>query len=90
MFDENQKYSEDANLWMRISLKYKMIIINEKLVITDNDYGTSGLSSNMIEMEKGVKKNIKEMRQKKGINLLEYYFFSLFSELKYIRRKLVR
>ena len=75
---------------MRISLKYKMIIINEKLVITDNDYGTSGLSSNMIEMEKGVKKNIKEMRQKKGINLLEYYFFSLFSELKYIRRKLVR
>ena len=90
LFDENQKYSEDANLWMRISLKYKMIIINEKLVITDNDYGTSGLSSNMIEMEKGVKKNIKEMRQKKGINLLEYYFFSLFSELKYIRRKLVR
>lgn len=90
LFDENQKYSEDANLWMRISLKYKMIIINEKLVITDNDYGTSGLSSNMIEMEKGVKKNIKEMRKKKGINLLEYYFFSLFSELKYIRRKLVR
>ena len=90
LFDEYQKYSEDANLWMRISLKYKMIIINEKLVITHNDYGTNGLSSNMIEMEKGVKKNIKEMRQVKVINLLEYYFFSLFSELKYLRRKLIR
>ena len=44
----------------------------------------------MIKMKKRVKKNIKEMRQKKNINLLEYYFFSLFSELKYIRRKLVR
>ena len=90
LFDENQKYSEDANLWMRISLKYKMIIINEKLVATDNDYGKNGLSSNIAGMEKGVRKNINEMRQKHRINLFEYYFFSLFSELKYIRRKLLR
>ncbi|MDR2206774.1 MAG: glycosyltransferase, partial [Flavobacteriaceae bacterium] len=31
-FDENQRYAEDVNFWMRISLKNKMYILNENLV----------------------------------------------------------
>ncbi|WP_295200740.1 glycosyltransferase family A protein [uncultured Chryseobacterium sp.] len=85
-FDEDQKYSEDANYWMRISINNNMIILNQKLVITENDYGQKGLSSNLYEMEKGVQKNIKEMFILKKINILEYYFFKLFSRLKYLRR----
>ena len=85
-FDENQKYSEDANFWMRISLKNNMAIINEKLVITDNDYGQFGLSSNFKEMEEGVQKNIDEMFKLKKISMAEYFFFKGFSKLKYILR----
>ncbi|SHG69577.1 Glycosyltransferase involved in cell wall bisynthesis [Chryseobacterium oranimense] len=85
-FDEKQKYSEDANYWLRISLNNKMILLNQKLVITDNDYGQKGLSSNFSEMELGVQKNIKEMFYLKKINVLEYLFFNFFSKIKYIRR----
>lgn len=85
-FDENQRYSEDANLWMKISKNNKMIILNEVLVLTENDYGNTGLSSNLIEMEKGVRKNIKEMYSLSRINFLQYIFFSFISYLKYLRR----
>lgn len=85
-FDDDQKYSEDANLWMKISKNNKMIILNEVLVLTDNDYGNAGLSSNLIEMEKGVRKNIKEMYYLGRINFLQYIFFRFFSYLKYLRR----
>lgn len=87
-FDEKQRYSEDANYWMRISVNNKMVILDEVLVITDNDYGGDGLSSNINEMEKGVKKNIKEMYLSKCINIFEYIFFIFFSQFKYIIRKL--
>ena len=85
-FDEGQRYSEDANLWMRISKNNKMIILNQVLVHTDNDYGNTGLSSNLVEMEKGVKKNIKEMYQLERINYFQYLFFSFFSYLKFLKR----
>ena len=85
-FDASQKYSEDANYWMRISLKNHMIILNEKLVVTDNDHGQLGLSRNYIAMEAGVQKNVLEMYTLKYINILEYYFFKYFSKFKYIIR----
>lgn len=86
-FDENQKFSEDANYWMRISLNNKMVIINEQLVITDNDYGKLGLSSNFREMENGVQKNINEMYRERNINLMEFFYFKSFSKFKYLIRK---
>lgn len=89
-FDENQKYSEDANYWMRISQSNKMVILGEVLVLTDNDYGETGLSSDILAMEQGVTKNIKEMYSVKAINLLEYRFFMLFSKLKYFLRRIKR
>lgn len=85
-FDENQKYSEDVNYWMRISLNNKMVIMNEQLVMTDNDYGQLGLSSNLKEMEKGVQKNINEIFKLQKINLVEYLFFKSFSKFKHVIR----
>jgi len=85
-FDEQQRYSEDANYWLRISLNNKMIILNKVLVSTDNDYGSNGLSANMKEMERGVKKNIRDMYAIGAINAAEYLFFNLFSTVKYIIR----
>ncbi|MEI1692552.1 glycosyltransferase family A protein [Acinetobacter baumannii] len=85
-FDESQKYSEDANYWMRIAKNNNMIILNETLVKTDNDYGQNGLSSNLAQMEKGVRKNIQEMYSSGAITLLEFIFFNFYSYLKYLRR----
>lgn len=87
VFDEDQRYSEDANLWMKISKSNKMIILNEVLVRTDNDYGNTGLSSNLVEMENGVKKNIKEMYELNRINFVQYLFFIFFSYIKYLKRR---
>lgn len=87
VFDEEQRYSEDANLWMKISKSNRMIILNEILVQTDNDYGNTGLSSNLIEMEKGVRKNIKEMYELNRINFVQYLFFNFFSYIKYLKRR---
>lgn len=90
-FDENQKYSEDANYWMRISLNNKMIILNKSLVFTGGGkpaFGFSGLSANLEAMEEGVHKNIKEMYSLGKINFLEYHLIRLFSHIKYLRRKI--
>ena len=88
-FDERQRYSEDANFWMRISENNSMFLLPEKLVIAGNgkkSFGFSGLSANLKEMEKGIQKNISEMYQNKRINLLGYIFYFVFSKLKYIVR----
>ena len=88
-FDEQQKYSEDANFWMRISENNSMFLLPEKLVIAGNgkkSFGFSGLSANLKEMEKGIQKNILEMYRNKRINLLEYLFYFVISKLKYLVR----
>lgn len=89
LFDERQRYSEDANYWMRISETNSMFLLPEKLVIAGNgkkSFGFSGLSANLKEMEKGIQKNIWEMYRNKRINLLQYLFYFVFSKLKYIVR----
>ena len=88
-FDENQRYSEDANFWMRISKQNSMYLIPEKLVYAGDgkkSFGYSGLSANLEEMEKGIQKNIREMYQTKRINFTEYLFYFVFSKLKYFIR----
>lgn len=90
-FDENQRYSEDANYWMRISEKNKMYLLPEKMVIAGNgkkSFGVSGLSANLKEMERGIQKNILEMYRTKRINLPEYLFYFVISKLKYAVRLL--
>ncbi|NML59139.1 glycosyltransferase family 2 protein [Chryseobacterium cheonjiense] len=88
-FDENQRYSEDANYWMKVSKNNSMYILGEELVFTGGgkrSFGASGLSANLLEMEKGIQKNLREMYQLKRINYLEYILFFIFSKLKYIVR----
>lgn len=90
-FDENQKYSEDANYWMRISEKNEMYLLPQKLVIAGDgkkSFGISGLSANLKEMENGIQKNILEMYQTNRINLPEYLFYFVISKLKYAVRPL--
>ena len=88
-FNENQRFAEDANYWLRISEKNKMFVLGETLVVTGSgkkSFGESGLSGNLLAMEKGFQKNLKEMLQRKRISAIEYFFFYLFLKLKYIIR----
>ncbi len=86
-FDDNQRYAEDVNFWMKVSFKNRMYILGESLVISGKgkrSFGVSGLSANLSEMAKGFNKNLKEMYMLKKINYLQYIYFSLFYEAKYL------
>ena len=88
-FDDLQKYAEDVNYWLKISLKNKMYILDEELVLAGGGkrtFGVSGLSANLQEMEKGFQKNLKEMYALKRINTIEFLIYSFFYKIKYIAR----
>ncbi len=90
-FDENQRYSEDANFWMRATEHNEMYLLPESLVIAGDgkkSFGHSGLSANLPEMEKGIQKNLREMRSSKRISDLQYFLYFAYSKFKYILRPL--
>lgn len=88
-FDDNQRYAEDLNYWLKVSEHNKMFILNEELVLVGagkRTFGVSGLSANLEEMEKGFQKNLKEMFSLRRINFTEYVLYFVFYKFKYIFR----
>jgi len=86
-FDDNQRYAEDVNYWLKISLKNKMYILNQSLVSVGKgkrSFGVSGLSANLSEMRKGFRKNLHEMYKLKKISFIQYILFRLFYKAKYL------
>lgn len=91
LFDEHQRYAEDANYWLKISEKYKMYILNESLVIAGGGkrtFGVSGLSANLKDMEKGFHKNLKDMYLTTRISYAEYILYRIFYKMKAIFLKI--
>lgn len=85
-FDEKQRYSEDANYWMRVTEHNRMFLLPDVFVFAGNgkkSFGASGLSANLEGMEKGIQKNLSEMYTSGRINLAEYLFYFVFSKIKY-------
>ena len=85
-FDDKQRYAEDVNYWMKISEKNKMFILNETLVLAGGgkkSFGVTGLSANLKEMDKGFRKNLKEMYQMKRISFFSFLLLNNFYRLKY-------
>lgn len=88
-FEESQKYAEEGNYWIRVCDKKNCYLLNKSLVITGGgkpNFGYSGLSSNLWEMEKGELKNIRLALNMKVINIIEFIFLYFYSLVKYIRR----
>ncbi|WP_326982506.1 glycosyltransferase family 2 protein [Chryseobacterium sp. MYb264] len=86
-FNDDQRYAEDLNYWMKISENNTMYILDESLLIADGGkrtFGVSGLSANLSAMEKGFQRNIKEMYAAKRIHLTKYIFLKLFYKAKYV------
>jgi glycosyltransferase involved in cell wall biosynthesis len=91
-FDETQKYAEEGNYWIRVCKDNHCVLQNESLVITGGgkpDFGFSGLSSNLKQMELGELKNIRDGLNLKIIGRIEYVFLVLYSLIKYVRRILI-
>ena len=92
LFNENQRYGEDGNLWLRFSRVGRMVIINKTYAIAGDFkplFGEKGLSGNLREMSNANIQNLKEMHEMKYISRIEYIFYKIFYELKSLRRNLI-
>lgn len=91
-FDENQRYAEEGNYFLRVAKRYNCYFLNEDLITFGDGksgFGESGLSANLKEMEKGELKNLKFVYDQMWISSLTYFIATTFSILKYIRRILI-
>lgn len=88
-FDENQKYCEDINYFLRFVIHYNYYYLPEKLVeinIGKKFPGEKGLTSNLKGMHIGELKNLRELLRNHHISILIYTFFYIFLTLKYWKR----
>ena len=88
-FDNEQRYAEDLNFWLKVSEHHRMAILNKELVVAGSGkrtFGVSGLSANLKAMEKGFQKNLKEVLNQERINFIEYVGYFLFYKMKYMVR----
>jgi len=91
-FDEQQRYAEEGDYWIRVCHQNKCMLLNESLVITGGgkpNFGFSGLSSNLKEMEKGELKNMRLGYKLGIIGFIEYCFLVFYSLMKYLRRLVI-
>lgn len=88
-FNENMRYSEDMNYWLRAMQKFNCYLLVLPLIILESNNlvkHSGGLSTKRWEMEKGELENIKYIYKTKQINLMQYFLATVFSLLKYLRR----
>lgn len=85
-FNTSKKYSEDYDLWLRIGKKHKMAFYTDEL--TYYSTGTMGLSSKLINMEKGELSNYYDLYKSKDIGLFLFVLASIFSIVKFLKRLL--
>lgn len=88
-FDEEQRYAEDGNYFLKICSEYNFYHLAEKLIVYGagkRGFGDSGLSANLKAMYKGNIKNIRYLKKEKLISSNFYRFLVSFYYLKYVRR----
>lgn len=91
-FDESKSHSEDYKLWLQLCSRHQAYYLNTILarqVIRKRAFGESGLSADIVAIEKGELSNFKYLRQQKLISFPFYLFISLFSILKFLRRLII-
>ncbi|WP_229607883.1 glycosyltransferase family 2 protein [Vibrio parahaemolyticus] len=88
-YNETMTHSEDGELWLRIATKGGFYYLPESLVVTGggkDNYGDSGLSSNLKKMHLGTVKMLQTAYDLKIISKVSYFGFKFFYFLKYVRR----
>lgn len=88
-FDENQKYAEEGNYFIRIAEKFNCFFCNMKVINYGDGksgFGASGLSANLKEMHRGFIKNLKFAYSNNLISFGQYILARIVEQLKYARR----
>ena len=88
-FDENQKYAEEGNYFIRIANKFNCYFCNMKVINYGDGksgFGASGLSANLKEMHRGFNKNLKFAFENQLINSKQYFLARMLESIKYLRR----
>lgn len=88
-FDENQKYAEEGNYFIRIAEKFNCFFCNMKVINYGDGksgFGASGLSANLKEMHRGFIKNLKFAYSNNLISFGQYMLARMVEQLKYVRR----
>ncbi|PSU55184.1 glycosyltransferase family 2 protein [Photobacterium phosphoreum] len=91
-YNESMTHSEDGELWIRICSIGGFYYLPESLVLTGDgkeNFGESGLSSNLKKMHQGTIKMLQIAHDNKIISKSEFFIFNIFYHLKYIRRVLM-
>ncbi|WP_343616109.1 glycosyltransferase family A protein [Flavobacterium sp.] len=88
-FSENMKYAEDYYLWLNIISKNKAYLLDyvgAGNIVNKKPFGDHGLSSNLLEMHKGVLYCFNNLYLNKKIDLKTYFVIKNFEKIKYFRR----
>lgn len=91
-FDENQKYDEEGNYFIRIANRFNCYFCNMKVINYGDGksgFGASGLSANLKEMHNGFNKNLKFAYENQLIGSSKYFLARVFEFAKYLRRILI-
>ncbi|NVH52664.1 glycosyltransferase family 2 protein [Photobacterium damselae subsp. damselae] len=91
-YNETMTHSEDGELWLRICSKGGFYYLPDSLVLTGNgkeNFGESGLSSNLKMMHLGTLKMLELSYEDKIISRFDYNIFKIFYYLKYLRRIII-
>ncbi|WP_305814151.1 glycosyltransferase family 2 protein [Photobacterium leiognathi] len=91
-YNETMTHSEDGELWLRICAKGGFYYLPDSLVLTGNgkeNFGESGLSSNLKMMHLGTLKMLELSYEDKNISRFDYIIFKLFYYIKYLRRIII-
>lgn len=90
MFHEPQKYSEDYRAWLTIlSNNFEGLYINSfltKSIENKASFGESGLSKNLLGIEKGEWQNFQYLLKTNKISYSDYLLAISYSTLKFVRR----
>ena len=89
-FPEDQRYSEDYNLWLNISYYEPLYKIHTPLVkLYKHPYGYTGLSANLLQMERYELINYLKLYKVNKINIFSLSILSVLSVIKFLRRMIL-
>jgi len=92
LFKEGMRHAEEGLFFYNIAYSYRCVFI-DKLQINfgggKSMFGESGLSGNLLSMERGELHNYLSIFRDGKISLTKYIFLVIFSLLKFIRRVII-
>jgi glycosyltransferase involved in cell wall biosynthesis len=91
-FPSDQRYAEEGDFFNRIAAEYKCVLLQEVLVdygCGKHGFGASGLSANLVAMEKGELRNILRTYNRGDCGFVMFSISVTYSLIKFFRRLLV-